>query len=162
MGDVRLAVYAVPLAVANTPTTPLKARFGEAIHLEGYTLLNNPLPPGDILQLALFWRTSAPLDERYKVFVHLYDANGRIVAQTDSEPGDGLMPTTTWEVGQSIVDRYGVLLPQELPPGEYRLVIGLYRLTAPEQRLPVWQGEKRVGDALELNRVTVHRLDARE
>ncbi len=162
VGDVRLAVYAVPLAVANTPTTPLKARFGEAIHLEGYTLLNNPLPPGDILQLALFWRTSAPLDERYKVFVHLYDANGRIVAQTDSEPGDGLMPTTTWEVGQSIVDRYGVLLPQELPPGEYRLVIGLYRLTAPEQRLPVWQGEKRVGDALELNRVTVHRLDARE
>ena len=84
--DVRLAVYAVPALAADAPATPLDARFGPSIHLDGYTLLTGDLAPGDILQLALFWRAVEPV-ERYKVFVHLYAQDGRMAAQTDREPG---------------------------------------------------------------------------
>ena len=46
--------------------------------------------------------------------------NGKIVAQTDREPGGGQNPTTNWEANESIVDRYGVLIPEDTPPGIVR------------------------------------------
>ena len=103
--------------------------------LDGYTLSTPQVQPGDILQLDLFWRTDAPLSERYKVFVHVLDQNGQIVAQTDREPGGGQKPTTNWETNEQIVDRYGVLIPEDTPPGTYAIEIGLYDFDG--TRLPV-------------------------
>ena len=156
-GDVRLAVYAVPAAVADTPATPTDARFGPTIRLTGYTLLTPVAQPGDILQLALFWRTDTPLTQRYKVFVHLYDSQGALVAQTDSEPGATLRPTNTWAPGETVVDRYGVLLPDETPPGLYTLSVGLYDIADPQARLPVTQEGVSVGDRLILSLVQVRK-----
>ena len=151
----RLAVYAVPAAVAETPTVPLDARFGTAIHLDGYTLLNERLAPGDILQLALFWRAAGPIPERYKVFVHLYDEGGELVAQTDSEPGATQRPTDTWVPGEQITDRYGVLIPPEAPGGIYTLAVGLYPLADPSDRLAVTLDGVPAGDRLNLAKVLV-------
>ena len=97
------------------------------ITLDGYTFPRRSVQPGDILQLDLFWRTDAPLSERYKVFVHVLDQNGKIVAQTDREPGGGQKPTTNWGSNELIVDRYGVLIPADTPPGMYAIEIGLVR-----------------------------------
>jgi hypothetical protein len=152
--DVRLALYAVPALAADAPATPLDARFGPSIHLDGYTLLTDALVPGDILQLALFWRAVEPV-ERYKVFVHLYDQSGRLAAQTDSEPGATLRPTNTWSPGEQIVDRYGVMIPLETPPGDYVLAVGLYPVDDPLNRLPVSQDGAQVGDRLDLTRLVV-------
>jgi mannosyltransferase len=156
-GDVRLAVYAVPAQVADAPAVPLDARFGSTIHLDGFTLLNERLAPGDILQLALFWRAAGPISERYKVFVHLYDEGGELVAQTDSEPGATLRPTDTWVPGELIADRYGVLIPPETPDGTYTLAVGLYPLAAPGDRLPVVLDGAPAGDRLNLATVVVTR-----
>jgi hypothetical protein len=60
------------------------------------------------------------------VFVHVLDASDRIVAQIDREPGGELVPTTIWQPGQIIIDRYGVLIPPEAAPGRYRIAVGLY------------------------------------
>jgi mannosyltransferase len=152
--DVRLALYAVPALAADAPATPLDARFGPSIYLDGYTLLTDALVPGDILQLALFWRAVEPV-ERYKVFVHLYDQSGRLAAQTDSEPGATLRPTNTWSPGEQIVDRYGVMIPLETPPGDYVLAVGLYPVDDPLNRLPVSQDGAQVGDRLDLTRLVV-------
>jgi hypothetical protein len=148
-GDVRLALYAVPAQVADAPAVPLAARFGTAMHLDGYTLLTGDLAPGDILQLALFWHASQPV-ERYKVFVHVYDEAGRLVAQTDSEPGAALRPTHTWSPGEQVVDRYGVMMPPEMAPGDYVLAVGLYPIADPNSRLPVFRDGLAVGDRLDL------------
>jgi mannosyltransferase len=149
INSIRFATYAVPATLSNKPAVKGAAHFGEHITLDGHTLSTPQVQPGDILQLDLFWRTDAPLSERYKVFVHVLDANGKIVAQTDREPTGGQNPTTNWEPDESIVDRYGVLLPEDTPPGAYAIEIGLYGFDG--IRLPVNTG----GDALIVANVEV-------
>ena len=118
-------------------------------------MLTEALTPGDILQLALFWRATEPIDDRYKVFVHLYDEAGRLLAQTDSEPGATLRPTDTWVPDERVLDRFGVLVPPETQPGAYTLAVGLYPLTDPTDRLPVTREGRPVGDRLDLARIAV-------
>jgi mannosyltransferase len=149
INSIRFATYAVPATLSNKPAVKGAAHFGEHITLDGHTLSIPQVQPGDILQLDLFWRTDAPLSERYKVFVHVLDANGKIVAQTDREPTGGQNPTTNWKPNESIVDRYGVRLPEDTLPGTYAIEIGLYGFDG--TRLPVNTG----GDALIVANVEV-------
>ncbi len=137
IGDARFVTYAVPSEPAKEMETAVNLPFGDAITLKGYTLAGDKLAPGDIVQITLFWETAVPLDTRYKVFLHLVDASGQLVAQRDSEPGGGLNLTTRWPPGETIVDNHGVLIPADLPSGSYQLLIGLYDLTDPNARLPI-------------------------
>jgi hypothetical protein len=121
-GGVRLAVYGVDSPPITGPEHALDARLGDAVALRGVTLRGAPAHPGDIVGVALYWEALAPPPARYKVFVHLVDAGGRLVAQHDAEPGD----STAWPVGQAVADRHGVWLPQDLAPGTYVLRAGLY------------------------------------
>lgn len=154
VGDVRFVVYAVPGETGEGMQTAVAASFGDAIVLEGYTRGASILQAGDIVPVTLFWRTAEPLPLRYKVFLHLVDEAGRVVAQRDSEPGGGLQPTTTWLPGTVVVDKHGVLLPGTLPPGEYELLVGLYDAADAEARLPL-SGSDRKGSTLSLGRITV-------
>jgi len=81
--------------------------------------------PGDILQLRLQWRAEQPPEGNYTVFVQLLDGNGQVVAQRDRWPGDGLFPTAALQPGQVITDNLAI--PLDVPPGRYRLIVGLYR-----------------------------------
>ncbi len=137
MGDVRLVTYAVPPEAATEMERETGLRFGDHVTLLGYTLSGETVRAGDILQLSLFWETDAPLDVRYKVFLHLVDGQGQLVAQRDSEPGGGLALTTTWTPDERIVDNHGLLVPPDTPPGRYTLRLGLYELGNPAARLPV-------------------------
>ncbi|MGD8398228.1 MAG: glycosyltransferase family 39 protein [Anaerolineae bacterium] len=122
------------------------------IALVGYDLPRGPASdgggdswmPGDVVPLTLFWRAEgAPADD-YRVFVHLVDGNGRIVAQNDAAPAAGTRPTSSWTPGEQVADPHGLLLPagpldppeRALAPGEYRIYVGLYE---PESgaRLPL-------------------------
>ena len=149
INSIRFATYAVPAALSNEPAVKSGVRFGEHITLDGYTLSTPQVQPGDILQLDLFWHTGAPLSARYKVFVHVVDRNGTLVAQTDREPGGGRLPTTNWATTEPIVDRYGVLIPEGTPAGVYTIEIGLYDFNG--TRLPIDAG----GDALPVATVEV-------
>ena len=120
------------------------------ITLRGYRFLDHTLPLGQILRLEMQWQATKPISERYKVFVHLLSEGGQVVAQRDSEPVAGTCPTTEWQPGQLVADRYGLWLAagpsgQALPPGDYQIVVGLYH---PET------GE-RLSDAIPIARVRV-------
>jgi 4-amino-4-deoxy-L-arabinose transferase-like glycosyltransferase len=149
INSIRFATYAVPTNLSSEPAVKSAVRFGDHITLDGYTLSTSQVQPGDILQLDLFWHTAAPLSDRYKVFVHVLDANGNIIAQTDREPGGGQQPTTNWEINEPVIDRYGVLIPEGTPPGLYTIEIGLYDFNG--TRLPVSTG----GDAVTVANVEV-------
>jgi hypothetical protein len=95
------------------------------------------LRPGDIVEVTLFWQTAVPLQNRYKVFLHLLDENGNLVSQRDSEPGGGLALTTTWQPGEVVIDNHGLLISGDLPSGSYHLFLGLYDLANPASRLPI-------------------------
>jgi 4-amino-4-deoxy-L-arabinose transferase-like glycosyltransferase len=152
-GSARLATYAVPAQVTRTPQQALEVRLGDDIWLDGYSLPTPTAAPGDIVQLALFWRVGAPIDERYKVFVHILDGNGGIVAQTDREPRSDLAPTNTWIPGKQVVDRYGVMLPPELGAGVYPIVVGMYAFDG--MRLRIFKDGVDQGDALNVAGVIV-------
>ncbi|MCA9999349.1 MAG: hypothetical protein KDE56_26485, partial [Anaerolineales bacterium] len=138
VGDVRFVTYAVPSAGAGVMETAVSnVHFGDAISLLGFTIPQTTLQPGDIVEVTLFWQTAVSLDQRYKVFLHLLDSSGQLVAQRDSEPGGGLKPTNGWLVGEPIRDNYGLLLPATLPPGRYQLVAGLYEQSTAALRLPL-------------------------
>jgi mannosyltransferase len=152
-GAVRLAVYAAPIAIADAPGHVLDVRFGDSIRLKGYSLWGDAVAPGDILQLALFWQTDAAVAARYKVFVHVLDAGENILAQVDREPGGGLVPTTIWQPGQTVVDRYGLAIPSNVSPGRYRIAIGLYSFDGARLNVRGTSGE----DRLILGEVVVER-----
>lgn len=132
-GDVRLVRYITPAELPDI--TESGARFGNHITLTGYALSSTSARPGGALQLWLDWRTNAPLPTRYKVTVQLLDSDGTLVAQRDSEPGGGLALTTTWQPGETVTDRHALIIPDNLPPAQYALIIGLYDIDDPQSRL---------------------------
>jgi len=152
-GRVRLATYGVA-PLPGEPAVTLDARFGEGIHLRGYALAGERFAPGDVLPVTLFWEAQASIAEPYKVTVQLLDGVGQLVAQRDTQPGAGLRPTTTWQQGQVLADRYGVPLPADLAPGRYTLIVGVYHVATGE-RLPVTLDSAAAGDHLTLTSVGV-------
>ena len=156
--DMRLVRYAMPAAFTVTRTA--QARFGEAITLEEVALSSEGVQAGDALSLRLTWRTNAPLETRYKVFVQLLNPDGTLAAQRDSEPGGGALLTSLWPVDEAIEDNHALLVPDDLPSGEgYQLIIGLYPIDDPFGRLPVSgadaSGTDASGDYLTVAEITV-------
>jgi hypothetical protein len=139
------------------PTHPdvlLDARLGDMIALNGYSLAQESantgdshagwceagqalcLRPGDRFQITLFWQALAAVDADYSVFVHLRNAEGVTVAQRDTQPLDGLYPTSQWQLGETVAQPLEFGLPDNLADGAYVLYVGLYRLDT-LTRLPV-------------------------
>ncbi len=149
-GDVRLAQYAVLAASPFAPDVLSGARFGDHITLTGYALSADRLTAGDVLGVTLFWTTDAPLEVRYKVTVQLLAPDGSLVSQHDAEPGGNLALTTTWTPGQTVIDLHGLVVPPDRAPGQYTVIVGMYDLNAPLDRLPVIFQGTRAGDHLQL------------
>jgi mannosyltransferase len=140
-GNARLALYAIPQATLPEEIPyPREILLGDRIRFLGYNLLNSEVEAGDIIPLTLFWEALEPVEERYKVFIHLLDAQDHIVGQRDAEPGGGAKITTAWQEGETIADNHGVLILPGTPPGEYRGEMGMYSLPSGE-RLPTREGE---------------------
>ncbi|MBN1680107.1 MAG: glycosyltransferase family 39 protein [Anaerolineae bacterium] len=140
-GDVRLAQYAVLGAPPGAPHTPVNARFGDHITLDGCALSADQTQPGSVLGVTLFWRTDAPLATRYKVTVQLLAPDGTLITQHDGEPGNNLVPTTIWTPGERVIDLHGLVIPPDQTPGEITLAVGLYDIDAPSERLPITASE---------------------
>jgi len=141
-GDERLALYFFP-------SEPLAERaeeavLGERIALKGYGLMEQ-VKPGDVLAVDLHWRVTAPLPVDYHLFVHLIDQEGRLWAQQD-----GFKPTSSWQPGEEIDDKQAMLLPRDIPPGRYQIVVGFYLLEG-GQRLTLADGQ----DSLLLDSIEV-------
>jgi len=153
-GDVRLAMWALPRSTEGAIVAPAGHLLGGQVRLSGYSILTPEPVAGDVLQVALHWEALAPIAERYKVFVHLVDAGGTIVAQRDSEPGGGARLTSDWAPGEGVTDLYGLLILPDVPPGDHLLRVGMYALDGGE-RLPVSLDGRPIGDAIDLARVHV-------
>lgn len=148
-GDVRLARYASPALFSEVQMSG--AQFGDAITLQSYALSAQRVAPGDVLQIQLIWTTSRVLNTRYKIFVHLVNPDGVIVAQRDAEPGGNHAITTGWRPGQPITDNHALIIPGDLSPAHYSLIIGVYNLEDSLDRLALPDG----ADTLQLAQVTV-------
>jgi mannosyltransferase len=158
-GDVRLATYGVA-SLPQQPKESLDVRFGGptvggVMLLRGYALAyRDPFGPSDVVPVTLFWEAESSIEESYKVTVQLLDDGGNLSAQVDTVPRDGLAPTTSWQEGQGLVDRYGLFLPQDLSPGRYSMIVAVYHAVSGE-RLRVMVGGEEVGNHVVLSEVRV-------
>ena len=101
-----------------------------------------------MLYVQLYWDVDAAPQQDWTTFVHLLAAergeNAEPVAGIDSQPGAGSLPTLRWQPGWRILDEYQLLLPPDLPAGDYALAVGLY--TPAGARLPADGRSLRIGE----------------
>jgi hypothetical protein len=114
--------------LAQEAETRLNAEFDGGTRLLGFTA-KPPIPaPGDVMHLTLFWQGAIPIGA--KVFVQMRDANNGTVAQADHFIYDGKVPASRWPAllknDTAIRDGATLIVPSELTPGPYRVVIGFY------------------------------------
>ncbi len=98
-----------------------------SIVLQGYTVSPAQPQPGASMTVSLFWVAGQSIAEDYMVFVHLVDEQGQIKSQSDSIPRAGAYPTSWWLPGNVVKDTHTLALPEDLPAGDYQLVVGFYR-----------------------------------
>jgi hypothetical protein len=72
-----------------------------------------------------------------------------LVVQGDSSPVDGLYPTSQWRLNTLIEDHRSLSLDAPLPAGEYRVLIGLYRLSD-GARLPITPDARVSNDSVQV------------
>ena len=101
--------------------------FGGQVRLAGYAITTT----SQKVRVRLVWQALDAMDASYRVFLHLQDAGGRVVGQSDGEPVDWLRPTTGWAVGEVVSEVREIALPPDTPPGEYIVRVGLYLPAGP-------------------------------
>jgi len=135
--------------IPTEPDIPLEVVLEQKVKLIGYS---RDIMPEQV-RLVLFWQVLANMSTDYTTFVHIRNQAGETIAQVDVRPMSGEYPTSRWRVGETVVDEIIVPLPTELPPGNYYLLLGLYR----------WDTLERLGvvndstgeNAIELETLTV-------
>lgn len=116
-----------PSMVLPSEIIPLNYQLGTAVALRGYTLTQQ----GEAMNLTLYWQALANPQGDYSVFAHQLQ-DGQTIAQSDSAPQGGALPTWCWISGEVVAD--GHTFPATAVP--YQFVIGLYDWRTGE-RLPV-------------------------
>jgi hypothetical protein len=94
---------------------------GDHIRLAGYDLTQD-----DSFSLTLWWLAQNQPQVDYTVFVHLFDPQTEAIpVQHDAMPRQGSYPTSNWLAGEIVSDMLQLDLGA-VPPGNYRLAVGLY------------------------------------
>jgi len=142
----------------NVPSdvhTHAKVNLGDQITLLGHEMARTGVQGGTIA-VTLYWKAERDIDAGYKVFAHLYDGEGGILAQRDRVPGLGTRPTSTWRTDEVVADRYHIEIPTDAPAGQYQIGVGMYDPQS-EQRLRAHasDGERLAQDSIILGTIEI-------
>jgi|GEM_PF-1207984 len=145
-----LTVRLLDPAHDTAPPHPLTAQVGDSIQLTGYEM--NPIisdsPPAVLV--TLYWQSNRKPLADYTVFVQMVGPEGQMGAQWDNPPQAGRYPTSAWNEKDTIIDRYQLSFREDAPPGDYRLLVGMYDSTTGE-RLPITiEGQPQPDNAIEV------------
>jgi hypothetical protein len=132
-----LRMYGIDYAQVHQPVrpfdTPLDVVFGEGLHLRGYSQRRE----GNTLIITPSWNVQRDQPGGLFCFVHVLNSRGERVAQIDAPIDEGLF--ATWQRGQQFGGPLPIGLPANLPPGTYRVGMGVYNPTD-VNRFPITQG----------------------
>jgi len=102
--------------------------FGNRVRLTGYSLNSGPVTSNHgIVTVELDWELLADLGAPYYVGLRLTDSTDYSWAQRAAEPVGGIKPFTDWAIGEIIRDKHGLLVPADVPPGQYTVKVGIFR-----------------------------------
>ncbi len=128
----------VTLFVSSGSRIPVGANLGGQILLNAYEIPRVQYRAGEAIELTFFWQAVSPPSANYNLFIHLATPQGGIVSEIDTQPLGGARPTTEWNVGEIIVDRYQLGIPPTTMSGEYQVRIGFYNPDT-QARLPIFE-----------------------
>jgi hypothetical protein len=111
--------------------------YGEVAELLGYDLLGDLSPDGAHVRVTLYWRALRATDQPYRVNLRLVGANGLVLAEHESQPAAGAVPTTQWQVGEIAGDTHEMLIVG-VEPGPVNLEVRL--LDAAGSSIPIQDG----------------------
>jgi hypothetical protein len=156
--------YPVPellTTLTQPPEHELGVRFGDdAFELIGYDVEKKSSAAGqDALVVTYYWRTIQGTTQDLSLFLQLVNpAQPPPLAQVDTFPTYGALPTRLWPRDRILIDRIKLPLPPEALGFEGELLTGLYDV-ATMQRLPVVD---RAGQRLADNAVPLAHFKAGE
>ncbi|MCX7839266.1 MAG: glycosyltransferase family 39 protein [Anaerolineae bacterium] len=107
------------------PQHTTRAVWGDAIELLGYSIEASDAAKRN-LEVTLFLRALAPMNEDYTFSVKVRDAKDRVWGQEDKWAGSNSYATTQWSVGDVIVERFYPGLSACAPAGAYRITVEVY------------------------------------
>lgn len=144
--------------LAEVYDDPRIVQVQDEVTLMGYDIDDTWAVPGGVVLVTLYWQTDRGLIFPYKVFTHLED--GRLWAQADDEPGCAQFPTYAWRAGDRVVDRHAIFLPDDMPPGDYALQVGLYEIRSGLRMDVLDEFENPAGNALSLPAIFVRSAES--
>jgi 4-amino-4-deoxy-L-arabinose transferase-like glycosyltransferase len=118
-------VYQVPPRFDQTR----RVVFGEQVALTGFSLDATGVATGAPLTLSVGLAASEARVPQggLQLFVHVIGPDGQRYGQIDAQAGDTRWPDEGWHSGRTVVRNLPISLSPAAPPGEYRVMIGLYQ-----------------------------------
>ncbi len=150
------AITRVPLDRPPGVDLSIQTDFEGQIRLVGYQIDRWAASPGETVRLTLWWRPLVGLDEDAHVYVHGIPADqpsswAQAFQSDHVHPGD--VPTRRWDPEKHYRDDHILRIPSELPPGPYRIRVGLYSGPAGQR----WRVANGGADGVDLPRVLIVR-----
>ena len=119
-------VGTAPLTAPPPLDHPLDVAFGEHIRLLGFNAGALAARQGQPVRLTLFWQAVTPVPANYHVRLRLVSSSGRVWWESEEHPVSGLYPTAAWKPPEVIPDYHEITPDASVPPGDYRLDVGLF------------------------------------
>jgi hypothetical protein len=119
-------VEVVGPAVTGEPESATDLALDHSLVLIGYDLEPDTPSPGEELHVTLYWGVKEDLVEDYHSYVHLVDEEGRVVAQSDHQPGGSYYPTSLWQPAEMLVDEHVFAIPIDGTESTLQLLAGMY------------------------------------
>jgi len=154
------ALSSQPIVVAKATSVPLEAleipqpsqkNLDHKLTLLGWGISRLRAGPGEKIHVSLWWQARGQPERDYALSVFLADEEGNRFGELRRQPLDGDYPTSRWEAGEIVRDRFDYPIPSETPPGKYPLLVRVFDMKTGEY-LPL-VGDS--GDSIALSRVRV-------
>ena len=118
---------AQPVDPARLPIATRKpVDLGDGLRFLGYSADDQPVVPGDLRKVSLFWHAIAQPATDYTAFLQVLGEGGAPVALWEAPPGAGY-PTSEWTPGTLMRTQVDFRIPASVPNGRYWLIAGLFR-----------------------------------
>ena len=98
----------------------------EDVSVLGYDLSPATISPGEKGWLTLYWRADRDRPRDYVVGIRLLGIGGEEVAYWLGRPVYSGYATSEWVAGQVVQDPWELVLPEDVPPGDYELELVLF------------------------------------
>ncbi|MCP4415457.1 MAG: hypothetical protein GY805_02470 [Chloroflexi bacterium] len=134
---------------STTPQATTAVTWNEELTLSRYDLQITH----DQLVVTFHWYAQQRVEKSYKIFLHLLDENGNLVAQLDYIPREWTYPTNWWEEGEFVVDT-AVLPLGNIGSGTFQLQVGIYDPDSGERLLATMNDSSALMDAVLLTGIS--------